>query len=201
MGPTWVLWAPDGPMLAPWTLLSGQCWQGITTQYYKQSCSFMHELTMLWWDCTVITLMSHENHGVSNHLQLDCLFNRLSRQSATDGKHHSYITSLGEGNHQQCMKWPVAHSPNSTWFWLELVGNCCEQLKIIVKYTNIQFYERRGHGLQFHPLHQSLGDSPHKGPGMQKGFQCHNIITYTDGVLTRPPGHLQLQEVIWPHSH
>ena len=23
MGPTWVLSAPDGPMLAPWTLLSG----------------------------------------------------------------------------------------------------------------------------------------------------------------------------------
>ena len=31
--------------------------------------------------CTVITLMSQENHGVSNHLQLDCLFNRLFRQS------------------------------------------------------------------------------------------------------------------------
>ena len=24
MGPTWVLSAPDGPMLAPWTLLSGE---------------------------------------------------------------------------------------------------------------------------------------------------------------------------------
>ena len=53
---------------------------------------------------------------------------------------------------QQCMKWPVAHSPNSTWFWLELVGNCCERLKIIMKYTNIQFCERLGHGWQFHPL-------------------------------------------------
>ena len=39
----------------------------------------------------------------------------------------------------QCMKWPVAYSPNSTWFWLELVGNCCEWLKIIMKYINIQF--------------------------------------------------------------
>ena len=30
MGPTWVLSAPDGPMLAPWTLLSGYvyCWHG-----------------------------------------------------------------------------------------------------------------------------------------------------------------------------
>ena len=52
----------------------------------------------------------------------------------------------------QCMKWPVAHSPNSTWFWLELVGNCCERLKIIMKYTNIQFCERLGHGWQFHLL-------------------------------------------------
>ena len=39
----------------------------------------------------------------------------------------------------QCMKWPVAHLPNSTWFWLELVGNCCERLKIIMKYTNTNF--------------------------------------------------------------
>ena len=52
----------------------------------------------------------------------------------------------------QCMKWPVAHSPNSTWFWLELVGNCCERLKIIMECTNIQFCERLGHGWQFHPL-------------------------------------------------
>ena len=52
----------------------------------------------------------------------------------------------------QCMKWPVAHSPNSTWVWLELVGNCCERLKIIMECTNIQFCERLGHGWQFHPL-------------------------------------------------
>ena len=52
----------------------------------------------------------------------------------------------------QCMKQPVAHSPNSTWFWLELVGNSCERLKIIMKYTNIQFCERLGHVWQFHPL-------------------------------------------------
>ena len=52
----------------------------------------------------------------------------------------------------KCMKWPVAHLPNSTWFWLELVGNCCERLKIIMKCTNIQFCERLGHGWQFHPL-------------------------------------------------
>ena len=50
------------------------------------------------------------------------------------------------------MKWPVAHSPNSTWFWLELVGNCCERLKIIMKCTKIQFCERLGYGWQFHPL-------------------------------------------------
>ena len=50
------------------------------------------------------------------------------------------------------MKWPVAHSPNLTWFWLELVGKCCERLKIIMECTNIQFCERLGHGWQFHPL-------------------------------------------------
>ena len=53
---------------------------------------------------------------------------------------------------RQCMKWPVAHSLNSTGFWLELVGNCCERLKITMECTNIQFCERLGHGWQFHPL-------------------------------------------------
>ena len=61
---------------------------------------------------------------------------------------------------EQCMKWPVAHSPNSTWFWLELVWNCCERLKIIMKYTNIQFCERLGQGWQFHPLWESDTASP-----------------------------------------
>ena len=50
------------------------------------------------------------------------------------------------------MKWPVAHSLNSTWFWLELVGNCRERLKITMECTNIQFCERLGHGWQFHTL-------------------------------------------------
>ena len=51
------------------------------------------------------------------------------------------------------MKWPVAHSLNSTWFWLELVGNCRERLKITMECTNIQFCERLGHGWQFHTLY------------------------------------------------
>ena len=66
------------------------------------------------------------------------------------GNGHSHVKKW------QCMKWPLAHSPNSTWFWLELVGNCCEWLKIIMKYTNIQFCERLGHGWQFHALKWSF---------------------------------------------
>ena len=33
MGPTWVLSAPDGmgPMLAPWTLLTGMLWYGLAS--------------------------------------------------------------------------------------------------------------------------------------------------------------------------
>ena len=72
----------------------------------------------------------------------------------------NYFTNTGENiwlpqfqwSMLQCMKWPVAHSPNSNWFWLELVGNCCERLKTIMKCTNIQFCEQLGHGWQFHPL-------------------------------------------------
>ena len=52
----------------------------------------------------------------------------------------------------QCMKRPVAHSLNSTWFWIELPENCCEPLKFIMKYISIQFCERPGHGWPFHAL-------------------------------------------------
>ena len=33
----------------------------------------------------------------------------------------------------QCMKPPVAHLLNSTWFWVELLGNGCELLEITMK--------------------------------------------------------------------
>ena len=52
----------------------------------------------------------------------------------------------------QCMKRPVAHSLNSTWFWIELPENCCEPLKFIMKYICIQFCEWPGHGRPFHAL-------------------------------------------------
>ena len=52
------------------------------------------------------------------------------------------------------MKRPVAHSLNSTWFWIELPENCCEPLKFIMKYISIQFCERPGHGRPFHALHK-----------------------------------------------
>ena len=54
------------------------------------------------------------------------------------------------------MKRPVAHSLNSTWFWIELPENCCEPLKFIMKYISIQFCERPGHGRPFHALHLLL---------------------------------------------
>ena len=84
----------------------------------------------------------------------------------------------------QCMKWPVAHSPNSTWFWLELVGNCCERLKIIMKYTNIQFCERLGHGWQFHPLlliHSQTSRTPFSG----SIFRLDIKTWYSDAIFGR----------------
>ena len=57
---------------------------------------------------------------------------------------------------KQCMKRPVAHSLNSTWFWIELPENYCEPLKFIMKYISIQFCERPGHGRQFHALLKSV---------------------------------------------
>ena len=83
-------------------------------------------------------------------------FSSIFRKVLSDQWKHipdTVMTMFAVHMHAQCMKWPVTHSPNSTWFWLELVGNCCERLKIIMKYTNIQFCERLGHGWLFHPLH------------------------------------------------
>ena len=61
----------------------------------------------------------------------------------------------------QCMKRPVAHSLNSTWFWIELPENCCEPLKLIMKYISIQFCERPCHGRPFHVLQsKQSGRSP-----------------------------------------
>ena len=71
----------------------------------------------------------------------------------------SNLTIIGSDNglslgrrQAQCMKRPVAHSLNSTWFWIELPENCCEPLKFIMKYISIQFCERPGHGRPFHAL-------------------------------------------------
>ena len=66
-----------------------------------------------------------------------------------------FFSCLAAGNPArdgQCMKRPVAHSLNSTWFWIELPENCCEPLKFIMKYLSIQFCERPGHGRPFHAL-------------------------------------------------
>ena len=81
----------------------------------------------------------------------------------------------------QCMKRPVAHSLNSTWFWIELPENCCEPLKVIMKYVSIQFCERPGRGRPFHAL-----DTPHKSipspdPASFKfPFKCLNLTKITN---------------------
>ena len=43
MGPTWVLSAPDGPMLVPWTLLSGQRFVSVLIE------SKMHDSVWICW--------------------------------------------------------------------------------------------------------------------------------------------------------
>ena len=76
IGPTWGPSRADrtqvGPMLAPWTLLSGkepghhQPWCGphkiVPPQHQK-----------------LLTVASHEHHNISNRCQLNCLFNYFSR--------------------------------------------------------------------------------------------------------------------------
>ena len=98
-GPTW---SPPGsyqhqmgPMLAPWTLLSGtilyklfeNCTSKITTKSPRSQWvnKILVDVDILTFLCQVpvkydisygiITVMSHKHHGFSNHRQLNCLFN------------------------------------------------------------------------------------------------------------------------------
>ena len=43
------------------------------------------------------------------------------------------LAALKQEEVEQCMKPPVAHLLNSTWFWVELLGNGCELLEITMK--------------------------------------------------------------------
>ena len=90
----------------------------------------------------------------------------------------------------QCMKWPVTHSPNSTWFWLELVGNCGERLKIIMECTNIQFCERLGNGWQFHLLHWMWCWDSFKQTFQGRTVVAADLLTW--GIFW----HL----IVWPHK-
>ena len=47
MRPIWVLSAPDGPMLAPWTLQSGQCGRGISLEISSTLVLFIFEMIKL----------------------------------------------------------------------------------------------------------------------------------------------------------
>ena len=51
----------------------------------------------------VITMMSHEHHGISNHCQLDCLFNSLLMCTTNKTWKHSYHWPFVRGIHW----WPV----------------------------------------------------------------------------------------------
>ena len=104
------------------------------------------EVVISWWSPLLPKISIYatkcesilEKSGIFIHLQSKYCINLSCKKNLTIS--------------WQCMKWPVAHSLNSTWFWLELVGNCRERLKITMECTNIQFCERLGHGWQFHTL-------------------------------------------------
>ena len=62
--------------------------------------------------------------------------------------------SLAKHRCTQCMKPPVAHLLNSTWFWVELLGNGCD-LWATWNYNEMlkqPICERIGHGWRFHAL-------------------------------------------------
>ena len=96
--------------------------------------------------------------GLANDWRRLCTVacNNLPGDTCESPKETRSFVSFGD-SHVQCMKRPVAHSLNSTWFWIELPENCCEPLKFIMKYISIQFCERPGHGRPFHALHVSPG--------------------------------------------
>ena len=79
MGPTWVLSAPDGSMLAPWTLLSGLCKQTGDHSVNIEACTAPH-LTclglcdmkvwkLIWAICAIIAIAPYE---MNYHFQPTC---------------------------------------------------------------------------------------------------------------------------------
>ena len=71
----------------------------------RQPQSDIESLSPLDWlvDYTLITVTSHERHGVSNHRQLDCLFNSLYGPTANTNTKALHYTLRCEGNH----RWPT----------------------------------------------------------------------------------------------
>ena len=94
MGPTWGASGADrtqmGPMLAPWSLLSGYCNPGMGCLL----CTFEEIMDQL---CTngihFISVTPHEHHGISNRWQHDWLFNSLLKLTAKKTKtlHHWHL--------------------------------------------------------------------------------------------------------------
>ena len=76
------------------------------------------ELRYHWIQYFVCALYSYHIDGL---VQERCNSSALAMEWRLSALAHRYICWFDK---KKCMKWPVAHSPNSTWFWLELVGNC-----------------------------------------------------------------------------
>ena len=67
MGPTWVLPAPDGPMLAQWTLLSGYCLNGSHSHMLMPTHSTVVSVTCGNTNVSVRTFSANQlNSGASS---------------------------------------------------------------------------------------------------------------------------------------
>ena len=106
MGPTWGPSGADrtqvGPMLAPWTM-NFAIWD-----YFRISVTETH-FGSLFWNFSLLSLQqSCEHHGVSNHQQLECLFNSMFRLTT---RKTSIPCTTGICEQLEILRWP-ADSPH-----------------------------------------------------------------------------------------
>ena len=118
MGPTWVLSAPDCPVLAPWTLLTGlfmskRYFGMFNLNWVSEGYLLLHQLPGFLSDFHQIMALQWRHNGcdgVSNHQPHDCLLNRLFRPKSKKTS-KLRVTGLCVGNS------PVASIAENVSIW------------------------------------------------------------------------------------
>ena len=120
-----------------------------------------------------ITVISHERHGVSNHLQFDCLFNRLFRLTSQN-KWKLYMTGLCERIYLSPMD---SHNNDVI---MDSMASQITSLTIVYSAVYSGADQRKNQSstsLAFvRGIHREPVNSPHKWPVTRKMFPFDDVI-------------------------